>query len=128
VSQVRMLLVHDDNQLSSRIAEYSEIAANAECKVVSSGREAIETFNSWLPSLLVVDVHIHDGNAFDLLDQLGSTATPVVITSESYSSDIQKSASDRGAVAYVVASEEQDKIDRLIEVVKAVAVGKSLLH
>jgi DNA-binding NarL/FixJ family response regulator len=128
VSNMRMLLVHDNSQISARIAEYSELATNAECRVVASGREAIETLNSWVPSLVVVDVHIHDVNAFDLLEQIGSSATPVVITSDNFSSDIQKSANERGAVAYVVASEEQDKIDRLIEVVKSVAAGQSLLH
>ena len=79
-------------------------------------------------AVVLVDAFLNDMNSFDFLRQFRDGHTPVVIMSTSSTCDIERSAMQNGAAAFLAASEDPETIDFLIERVVRVAVDLDHTH
>jgi CheY-like chemotaxis protein len=74
---VRVLYVDDDRINSLLFVETCRVAGGAEVETAATAGEALELVQSWAPDLLVIDLHLPDGNGYELLPALrGCLSTP----------------------------------------------------
>ncbi len=75
----RALIVEDDQRLGPAlhamlVPRYSEV------RLLTSAQECLELLNVWIPDLLVLDVCLPDGSAFDIIAHLRKCSpTPYVV-------------------------------------------------
>lgn len=69
---VRVLYVDDDRINSLLFVETCRVAGGAEVETAATAGEALELVQAWAPDLLVIDLHLPDGNGYELLPALRS--------------------------------------------------------
>lgn len=67
---VRVLYVDDDRINSLLFVETCRVAGGAEVETAATAAEALELVRTWAPDLLVIDLHLPDGNGYELLPAL----------------------------------------------------------
>ena len=84
---------------------------------VTTAREAVAAVGSLRADVLVCDLQLRDGTAFDVLDRLGADATSKlrVIVHTGYRDPALQSEVERRGAAYVV----KPDLDRLLQAVHA---------
>jgi CheY-like chemotaxis protein len=65
---IRVLLVDDDRDLLEILSQYLERWFDV--RSVSSGQQALELLDSWIPHVLVTDIRMPDMNGFMLLQEV----------------------------------------------------------
>jgi two-component system, OmpR family, response regulator len=67
---LRVLYVDDDRINTLLFSETCRFAGDIELETAASGHEALERVASWVPELLVLDLHLPDTTGFALLREL----------------------------------------------------------
>jgi DNA-binding NarL/FixJ family response regulator len=120
---VRLLVIDDHPEYFERLTECSEMynpEYKVECRLVTALQEALDVASEWEPSVVLVDLHVGE-EALDYVKRIADVGAPVVATTETRMPDCQAAAQHRGAVGYVVKSEDQEDIEELLEYVASVA-------
>lgn len=122
---MQILILEDEEQALSRLQKLiSIVVPNATiCGTASSIEEAIKWFtNNPMPSLIFMDIHLADGNSFQLFNKLKITC-PVIFTTayESYALEAFKVNS----VDYLLKPFDELDIRRAVEKLKMLQSSKA---
>jgi CheY-like chemotaxis protein len=97
---MRVLCVDDDRINAMLLGELCRLAGDVEARFAETAGEAIEIAARWTPQLLVVDLHLPDGDGLSLLPRLrqaaGRSQLPAVLCTAELLSDIQGRAASAG--------------------------------
>ena len=134
--KVRLLVVGDDSQdkfdpYYSGLKECAELCAHIydiTCNFTTSGEKAVELLETWEPTVLLVDAHLHDMNCLDLVKHSCAGHVPVVVTSDHPSPEIAQSAKEQGAAAYIAKTENPDEFEMLLQRIVTLAGEASIKH
>lgn len=95
---VTLLILDDDQQFASSLADSLAVAINANCYCESDPERAMQAIDNQKIDLLIIDIHLGDRNALTLLNELSTypdtLALPKIILSSSGS---QLSIDDLGS-------------------------------
>src|SRR5690606_31515740 len=117
MTTVRMLVLDDSAQFCEMLRDYAEMCRHEytiECKHSNSTTEALEIMADWSPTIMLVDAHLSDGDAFELVDRFSDSSSSVVVVADSHSQEIEASARARGADGYLCKSENPDHMESLL--------------
>ncbi|MBQ9004975.1 MAG: response regulator transcription factor [Atopobiaceae bacterium] len=82
IHEARILVVEDDPTLREAVCELIEREGYREVRVTGTVAEALTSFSTWRPDLLLIDIMLPDGNGFDLLRSVRQTSqVPAIILS-----------------------------------------------
>jgi DNA-binding response OmpR family regulator len=100
----RILVVDDDvDQVAALAYHLQKLGYHAAS--ANSGQQAIESANSMVPDLVLLDVGLPDVNGFDVCEQLGEKPTtcgiPVIILSGMETDDVVRRARTAGCAYYL---------------------------
>lgn len=112
----RVLLVDGDAEFSERLREAVELCSHEiklSCEAVSSAKEALARLSEQPPDVIIIDAHIEDGDAFELVRATKNPNTTVVITSTHPSASIE-SAARRYDAEYSQKSEDPEDLESFI--------------
>jgi two-component system, LytTR family, response regulator len=111
---MRALIVDDEPLARANIrillARHPEIEIAGES---GSGAEAIEQIRTTQPDLIFLDVQMPECDGFDILEMLGSQATPAVIFVTAYD-EYALRAFEAGALDYLLKPFTDDRFDRAV--------------
>jgi two-component system, OmpR family, response regulator len=97
---LRVLYVDDDRINALLFAETCRFAGGIEIETAASGSEALERVASWVPELLVLDLHLPDTTGYALLPQLrqalGQPLLPAMLCSAEEPSRVEAAAKQAG--------------------------------
>lgn len=129
--QVRLLVVNDQLNYCELVQEHVDLNSHIydiECRCVESADEALRMITAWAPSVVLLDAFVDDMNSFEFLRRCDNARMPVVVTSMHGSVEIERSALEHGAAAYVPGSEDPDTMDYLLERIVHVAAERGETH
>lgn len=110
---MRTLIVEDSRlaraELKHLLKAHPEVQLLGEASSVSEAKEAIEALQ---PELLLLDIHLDGGDAFELLDQLDHL--PEVIFTTGFDNHAIE-AFERNALAYLLKPLQAPKLDQALE-------------
>lgn len=107
IERVKVLVADDDNQLARNLASYLD-SHGFECRNAQTGAEAIALMKRWRPRIILADLMLPDGNAYQLLDQIKQDESMrhqlmhLIVMSGHNSQFNVKQAFERGAKDYIV--------------------------
>ncbi len=82
IHEARILAVEDDPTLREVVCELIEREGFREVRGAGTVADALTTFSTWRPDLLLIDIMLPDGNGFDLLRSIRQTSqVPAIILS-----------------------------------------------
>ena len=82
IHEARILAVEDDPTLREVVCELIEREGFREVRGAGTVADALTTFSTWRPDLLLIDIMLPDGNGFDLLRSIRQTSQgPAIILS-----------------------------------------------
>lgn len=82
IHEARILVVEDDPTLREVVCELIEREGFREVRGAGTVADALTTFSTWRPDLLLIDIMLPDGNGFDLLRSIRQTSqVPAIILS-----------------------------------------------
>ncbi|GAB4379699.1 MAG: hypothetical protein Kow0042_29350 [Calditrichia bacterium] len=113
----RVLVVDDEEDLTWTLSKkLSKDKDKFELIAVNSGREAIEVLNQLPVDLVITDVRMPEVSGLELLVEIKEKfpQTKVVIMTAYGSSDVQKSANERGCFRYIEKPFEINELRELI--------------
>ncbi len=98
----KILLVDDDPSFLSLTRTYL-MEKGLEVSVASNKKEAIETYDRYNPSLVILDVYLPDGNGIDLIPRFrnGNKFLPIILVSGQSEIEEVVRAMQMGATDYV---------------------------
>ena len=80
IHEARILAVEDDPTLREVVCELIEREGFREVRGAGTVADALTTFSTWRPDLLLIDIMLPDGNGFDLLRSIRQTSqVPAII-------------------------------------------------
>ena len=129
--QVKLLIIDDQPDHIATLREHTEMYnANysLECNFVKSTKAAIEALRNFQPSVVLLDAHTKDLKGLEIIERFNHNGASVVVTSRERSDDIEVSALEHGAAAYVPMSENPDDMDLMMETIAAVALPGEQNH
>ena len=82
IHEARILAVEDDPTLREVVCELIEREGFREVRGAGTVADALTTFSTWRPDLLLIDIMLPDGNGFDLLRSIRQAGqVPAIILS-----------------------------------------------
>lgn len=115
--KVRLLVVDDHEQYCELIRHSSEMWSSAyeiECEFASTLNEAVSKIGEWAPTVILMDAYVSETDGLKLIDLMKDTSVPLVVTSETGSSDLRESVLARGASEYISKSQDPDAIESML--------------
>lgn len=129
--KVRLLVVDDQKGYFDLLKEYTELCSHEydiECAYAADEKQALGLYDSWHPSIVLVDAHLPDVSGFELLEKIIDKAAAVVITSSAHSFTIEESAKRRGANGYLPKTDNFDELDNVLSYIVTVAAEQMDSH
>lgn len=129
--KIRLLVIDDHAAYCSILKEHAELCNyqyDISCEFAESGEEAHDLMKRWSPSVVLVDAHMPTVDCLELLSRWKDTASPIIVTSNERSGEIESSVLSRGAAAYVTKDDSPEEVDRLIERIASLAPMIRDLH
>lgn len=114
---MKVLIVDDSKIIRDRIAEMISENGNKPCIAETDCKnEAIKLFNQFHPDIVILDIHLKNGNGIHLLKNIKKTKPNiiVVILSTYPSSIYQKICKDLGADFFFDKAYEFDRIQEVL--------------
>lgn len=105
-NKIRILIADDDGQASRRMLDFL-IQSNFDCRMCHNGVEAKKILLAWKPKVLLADLMLPDGNAFELLRYcqnepgLRTSDVAVIVLSGHNSPENVRDSYQRGARDYI---------------------------
>ncbi len=121
---VRLLVIDDQEAYCDLIRDTAELCAHnfhITCEFMESGEGLLEKVSSFHPTVVLVDAHIPDMQTFAMVRRLADEEVPVIVTSEHRSLEIENSARDNGAVAYVPKADNLEDVEFLLSKIAEMA-------
>jgi CheY-like chemotaxis protein len=105
----KTILLAEDDPFISRMYQAKLTSAGFGVTIKSNGREAYETVKADKPNLIMLDINMPELSGLEVMSALAAdgfdfTATPVIVLTNSSSTDDRKTAEQYGAT-YVVKAE-----------------------
>ncbi len=128
---VKLLVVDDHPAFSEMLSSASEAwhpDFEIECKVVSSGSKGLAEVSDWAPNVILVDAYLPDMSCFEFLRSCQNWGTPLIVSSENSSLELQKTAMEYGARAFITKSSDPDQVEELLSRVAHIASSEEFLH
>ena len=128
---VRLLIINDQQSYCELLQESVELNSHLydiECRCVETGAEALKLISAWAPSVVLLDAFINDMNSFDLVRRCYSTHLPVVVVSALGSAEIERSAKQHGAAAYVPGAGDPESVEHILDCVVRLAADRGETH
>ena len=102
MSEQKRVLVVDDEVQITRVLRRSLSGHGYEVQTAADGEEALETFNSWKPDLVVTDLAMPNMSGLELCRRLrAASAVPIIVLSAKGDERIKVEALDAGADDYI---------------------------
>jgi len=125
------ILAVDDEPLTCKLLEISLSRLGHEVLTTTSGVAGLELIQQARPSLVILDLILHDADGFEMLQQIREIAphTPVVIFTAWGSELIERKASNLGASAFIekgrVPGLLRSTVSKILEAQAVIASNKS---
>jgi DNA-binding response OmpR family regulator len=116
--RVRLLVVDDQTGYCELIREQIELCRHQfdfDCEFTSDHEVATQLLKTWVPSIVLLDIHLHNGSGFELLEKWKEGVSSLVVTSDGRSREIEQRALETGATAYITKTDDPDDIQDLLE-------------
>lgn len=114
--EVRILVIHEQDDYFKLVSSHAEDYLHGyevSCTHAESGKAARSLLSKWLPTIIILDAYLDDVNSVEILKEFQGEHLPVIVTSEHFSSEIDRSAKEHGACAYLVAEDTQHSLETL---------------
>lgn len=112
---LRVLIVDDEGPgregVRARLQHLSDVEVVGEC---SSGREAVQAIRSLAPDVVFLDVQMPGGGGFDVVEQVGPEALPIVIFVTAWDQHAIR-AFEASALDYLLKPIDDDRFDQALE-------------
>jgi len=119
-SNVRKVLVVDDEVGVGDLLTYALEAAGFGVRVATTGSSALEAIKRWSPDVILLDVMLPDTNGFALLTQLRTlTGSPVIFLSACSRGADRERGLKLGAADYVTKPFDMDELVARLHSVRA---------
>ena len=115
--RLTLLVIDEHREYFERIRDCAELCRHqcvVDCHFSSSAVGAEALISRLHPEVVLVDAHLPDTNSLALVQACSHENVPVVVASESVSSDIGDSARKFGAHGYVSKSDDPEEIEALL--------------
>lgn len=129
--EVRILIVNEQEEYFKLISSHAEDylhGCDVSCTHAGSGKEARSILSHWLPTIIVLDAYLDDVNSVEIIKEIQGDHLPVIVTSEHFSSEIDKSVKENGACAYLVAGDSQNSLETLFGKIVELSSDPSYTH
>lgn len=116
--RVRILVIDENPQYHEDLSDHASFYpgdVDFESRFTSSDTEAHKLLASWRPTVVLLGMHVPGVDSMELLKMCCNDVTPVIVTSDERSLDIEESARQRGAAGYVVKSQEPEHLEEVLQ-------------
>lgn len=112
-------IVVDDEPLARKrlkrmLKAHSDIRVVSECQ---NGREAVEAIRKNTPAVIFLDIQMPGLNAFDVIEQIGSSSMPLIVFVTAFSEHAIQ-AFEVNAADYLLKPFDEEKVNRAIKRVR----------
>jgi len=128
---VRVLIIDEQLEYFQSLSEYAELCYHQYhviCRHAASDAEANQILAVWQPEVILVDLHHSKADTLSIIDQCKEGFAKVIVTSENVSSEVEKSALERGAMGYFYKSFDPEDIERLLARIEAIAECRGFIQ
>lgn len=133
---IRLLVIGDDaesqiNEYFVHLKDFTEMSTHLydiDCNFIHTGEEAYKQIKDWLPNVILIDAHLADVNCFNILEHCVKEHLPVVLTSDYRLPEVEKSAENSGASAYIPKSDNPDDFEFLLSLIAEIADEARIKH
>jgi two-component system, LytTR family, response regulator len=112
---LRVLIVDDEppgrEGVRARLQHLPDVEVVGEC---GSGREAVQAIRSLAPDVIFLDVQMPGGGGFDVVEQVGPEALPIVIFVTAWDQHAIR-AFEANALDYLLKPIDDDRFDQALE-------------
>ena len=99
----RIFVIDDDETVCSMIQNI--LSPLYDIEISLTGTDAVKKITDYNPDLVVLDIHLSDGNGFDIMDQLKkedqTTAIPILLVTGDNDTQTEENAFRRGATDFI---------------------------
>lgn len=131
LKQVRLLVIDEQRGYFELVRQYADMCSHQfsiECHYASSTEDARRQIKNLLPSVIMLDAHLPDMLDLEIIRRYEQGLAPVIVTSDHRSSEIEESAREMGAHAYVTKGESDEELEILLYKISLIAGEISELH
>jgi two-component system chemotaxis response regulator CheY len=111
----KVMLVDDDRTITSLIKTLLELDGYT-ATIVAQGRQVLAQVQAQQPDVLIMDVHLADGDGLDLLKELraqpATQSLPIIMAS---GMDLEDQCQDAGATGFILKPYPPDQLTTLIQ-------------
>jgi CheY-like chemotaxis protein len=128
---VKLLVVDDHVEQFDHINAFAEMYHpdfKVECRIAQTTDEAVSVAGEWIPSVVLLDLHIAGAQGKELLQSLRAYGAAVVATSASRIPELARAAEDYGAVAYVQKSDNPEDVEALVQYLASISSDSEPVH
>ena len=108
-TDIKILICDDSSFMRKVLMDILRKAGFTNFAEAGNGKEAIEMYNSEKPDLVLLDIMMPEASGIEVLQQIGSEATAIVISAIGQDSMIED-AKKNGAKGYIIKPFENDKV------------------
>lgn len=113
---VRLLIMDEHREFYDAVRDYADVVDHeydVKCEFASSETQLEKLMRDFVPSVIIVDMHVPELDVVRILNQSKSGLTPVLATSDSHSEHLESSARSLGAMQYVDKGTGPDELEQL---------------
>lgn len=128
--KIRLLVIDDQSGFYQALEDYADMCSHEvdlTCKLVETEEELDKLLASWIPSVVLLDVHAH-ADCFKVMEHCQKQALPVIATSWRQSAEIEDSALSRGATAYVRKGDAPEDIEEIVQQIEVISLDLQSTH
>lgn len=129
--QVKLLIVDDQPDHIESLRAHTEMYYSnfaLECNFVKTAKAALQELKKWSPSVVLLDAHTRDLKSLEIIERFTLNGVSVIVTSRVRSDEIEESALEYGAAAYLPMSENPDDMEAMIEAIAAASQPAAQNH
>lgn len=116
----RQILLVDDEPLVSRILAFRLKRAGCDCKVVATGKDALDAALASAPDAIVLDLGLPDMSGLDVCRELKKdkelSDVPIIVLTGDLGANVQQDARNAGAAQVVLkTSDAQEIVETVVD-------------
>lgn len=113
---VRLLIMDEQRDFYDAVRDYADVVGHeydVQCEFASSELQVEQLMRDFVPSVIIVDMHVPELDVIKILNQSKRGMTPVLATSDSHSEHLEVSAKSLGAMYYVDKGTAPEELENL---------------
>lgn len=129
--EVRVLIIDEHDGWCEQLRQFAEMNDHLyefQIERHSTGLTALKALREFGPTVVIVEAHLTDIDPFALVRTCRDELTPVVVTSEECSDEIEESAFQNGAAGYVVHTDNPDHLEHFVLQLATLSTQKEIAH